>query len=176
MSKAFLRETDLPDLPDFSPPTPLPSGAKNYLTPGGVQTLRAELNRLVQHDRPAVAAQPHDAEQKRELRLLDQRIRYLEESLRTAEVIRPSDTPPDRVRFGTSVSVREPSGVESTYRIVGVDETDVTRGWVSWVSPIARALMSGQVGDRVTFASPAGERTLEITSIFYDAAEDTEVA
>ena len=99
---------------------------------------------------------------------IDQRIAQLEQSLQTAEVVRPLPDETSVVRFGATVVVREESGEESTYRIVGVDETDIDRGWVSWLSPIVKALMNARLYERVRFKSPSGEEDLEIVRIAYD--------
>jgi transcription elongation factor GreB len=128
--------------------------------------LREELARLLDHERPRLAAAPpDDTDLKRELQVLDQRIRYLQESLRTAEVVELTPGPADTARFGSTVTVRESNGAETRYRIVGVDETDLDQNWVSWLSPIARALMNTKVGDRVRFKAPRGARELEIVAI-----------
>lgn len=171
MSRAFVRESDVPQLPELPPlASPLPPGAKNYLTPAGARRLRDELTRLIEVDRPRLASAPaEDTDAKRELQILDQRIRYLQESLRTAEVAENPPGPTDIVRFGTTVIVREARGVETRYRIVGVDETDLDRNHVSWLSPIARALMNAKCGDRIAFKAPRGLRQLEIAGIEYSA-------
>jgi transcription elongation factor GreB len=109
-----------------------------------------------------------DPDAKRQLASLDQRILRLDESLQSAEVVLPPQGDVDTVRFGATVTVRETNGEESTYRIVGVDETDLDRGWVSWLSPIARALMNARVGERVRFKVPSGETELVIAKICYD--------
>lgn len=170
MSRAFVRESDVPQLPELPPQvSPLPPGAKNYLTPEGAEKLRAELARLAETQRPPLAAAPaDDLDAKRELQVLDQRIRYLQESLRTAEVVPPS-AEKEVVRFGATVTVREKSARETQYRIVGVDETDLDRNWVSWLSPIARALLNARRGDRVVLKAPRGDRELEIVAIDYGA-------
>lgn len=167
MSRAFIRESDSSSLPELPPPvSPLPPGAKNLLTPGGAQRLREELAHRLEDERPRLATAPaEDVDAKRELQVLDQRIRYLQESLRTAEITPVTPGPAEVVHFGTTVSVREKDGVVTSYRIVGVDETDLDRNWVSWLSPLARALTNGRVGDRVQFKAPRGVRELEIVAI-----------
>ena len=150
MSKAFTRESDdAPDALDFPPlPPPLPPGAKNYLTPGGARRLREELDRLLDTERVRLTAAPDETEARRPLQGLTRRLRHLQHSLQTA-VVPPPPTAPDerdRVRFGATVTVRGRGGEESRYRIVGVDETDIDRGWVSWFSPIARALLNARTG------------------------------
>jgi len=171
MSRAFVRESDVPQLPDLPPlVSPLPPGTKNYLTPGGVVHLHAEIARLADTQRPALVAAPaDDIDAKHELQLLDQRLRYLQESLRTAEIVAPPAGPFETVHFGATVTVRENGGPETRYRIVGVDETDLDRNWVSWLSPLARALMNAQRGQRVTFKAPRGPKELEIVQITYEA-------
>lgn len=170
MSRAFVRESDVPQLPELPPlVSPLPPGAKNYVTAGGAQHLRNELARLVDTQRPRLAAAPaDDIDAKHELQVLDQRIRYLRESLRTAEIVPPPAEPGDVVRFGATVTVREAAGAETRYRIVGVDETDLDRNWVSWLSPIARALLNARLGARVVLKAPRGARELEIVRIDYE--------
>ena len=166
MSKAFTREDDSEELPP--PPrrsSPLPPGAKNYLTADGAQRLRAELERCIER-RTRAAGDSADA--KLELQKIDLHIAALQAVLDSAVVTPPPEKPWNEVRFGASVKVRDAAGEQSTYRIVGVDETDIDRDWVSWVSPIARALLSARVGQRVRFRVPAGERELEILSITYE--------
>jgi transcription elongation factor GreB len=170
MSRAFVRESDdAPQLPQLPPQvSPLPPGAKNYLTPGGVQRLQQELARLVD-DRPRLlAAAAEDIDAKRELQVLDQRIRQLQQSLSTAEIVAPAEGPADVVRFGATVTVREADGSEAQYRIVGIDEIDSDRNWVSWLSPIARALMNAHPGSQVTLKTPRGEQQLEVVRIHYE--------
>ena len=122
--------------------------------------------RLVNIIRPPLAVSAaDDPDVKRQLASLDQRILRLEESLQSAEVIPPHEGKTDTVRFGATVIVREMNGEESTYRIVGVDEIDLDHGWVSWLSPIARALINAKVGERVRFKVPSGETELEILAL-----------
>jgi transcription elongation factor GreB len=170
MSRAFVRESDFPQLPELPPlVSPLPPGAKNYLTPAGAQRLRDELARLRDTQRPRLAAAPaDDLDAKRELQVLDQRIRYLQESLLTADVSEITPGPADVVRFGATVTVRESGNVETRYRIVGVDETDLDRNWVSWLSPVARALMNAKPGDRVQLKAPRGTRELHVVAIEFE--------
>jgi transcription elongation factor GreB len=170
VSKAFTREeNDGPDIPELPPlVSTLPEGARNYMTAAGAQRVRDELTQLLNEKRPALAAAMDDPDAKRQLALLDQRIRQLEQSLQSAEIVPPPEGVPDTVRFGATVTVRAGSGEESTYRIVGVDETDFDRGWVSAQSPIARALLNARLGERVHFQFPSGEEELEIIAIGYE--------
>ncbi|MEO7599551.1 MAG: GreA/GreB family elongation factor [Opitutus sp.] len=166
MSKAFLRETDFDDLPPLRPTTLcLPPGVKNYITSEGADRLRSELDTLSMETRPPIAAKAlNDAELRRELQAIDQRIRHLQESLRSAEIVTPIPSS-DVVRFGSTVKVRDRTGEVSRYRFVGVDETDLERGCVSWRSPLARALLNARAGDTVEVTTPAGTKHLTLISI-----------
>jgi transcription elongation factor GreB len=176
MSKAFTKEDDAPD--PGTPrriPSALPPGAKNYVTPEGVKRLREELDRLVDTERPLAAAAASNAAASPgagdRLQALDARIDHLRRSLESAVVVRPPSGDIDIVRFGATASVRaEPHGAVTRYRIVGVDEAEAERGWISWVSPIATALLSAHVGDRVTLTLPSGVRELEIVDVEYEKA------
>jgi len=169
MSRAFVRESDdRPEMPVARLASALPPGAKNYITSDGAARLREEMRRLVEVERPALLT-AGNAEAKAKLLLLEARVQQLEESLREAEVVPPPTAEmAEAVRFGATVTVRRRDGEEDTYRIVGVDEMDLERGWVSWASPIARALLQARVGQRVRFKFPSGEEDLEILRISYE--------
>lgn len=169
MSKAFTREDDdAPEQPVAArPASALPPGTKNYLTPAGEQRLRSELVRLLTTERPALASSPDKDAARRQLQLLDQRISHLQDCLQTAVIVPPPAPPHDTVRFGATVKVRNRRGEELDYRIVGVDETDLDRDEVSWLSPIAKALLNSKLGGHVKFRFPAGEDELEVISIGY---------
>ena len=176
MSKAFTRESDdvadLPAVPRMV--SPLPPGAKNYITAAGERKLRRELHRLIQDERPDTASRAAtDDDAKRRLQLLDQRIIQLQESLNSVVIVPPPAGGDDRVRCGATVTVRERNGALCRYRIVGVDETDIDQGWVSWLSPIAKALLNAQQGARVRFKLPGAEEELEIVNVSYE--DDREV-
>jgi len=168
MSKAFTREDDSADttVPVRQWPK-VPPGAKNYLTAAGAQSLRKELNQLLEQERPRLASTADD-DGRRQLQAVDQRIAHLQQSLDTAEIVEAPPEPRTHVRFGATVRVREKQGDEVSYRIVGVDEADVDRDWISWCSPLARALLNAELGKRVRFRVPAGEQELEILNIRYD--------
>lgn len=169
MSKAFTKEDDQDSTPVLPPPVSLlPPGAKNYLTAAGADQLRAELRRRLEVERPPLAALNDDRDAKHELAVLDQRIQYLQDSLRTAEIVDPPSPPHDIVRFGATVWVRDPQGEEQSYRIVGVDETDFERGWTSWLSPLGRALLNSSSGELVRFKTPRGFTELTVTGITYE--------
>ena len=177
MSKAFTKESD-DDGDDAAASrlreSSLPEGASNYITASGAARLRAELSELVTTARPAaqiavaaIADIAATSEAKKRLAEIDRRIRDLTASLDSAEIVDPSGQDAARVLFGATVTVRDADDHELTYRIVGIDETDTRQGAVSWISPIARALLNQRVGDVVTFRFPKGEQELEILRIEY---------
>ena len=162
MSKAFVKDSDSEaDLP-YEPPA-LPGGIKNYMTPRGHRQMQDELHQLLRVERPKVvetvawAAGNGDRSEngdyiygKRRLREIDRRIRFLSTRLESAEVVDPKQQKKlDQVIFGASVTYANERGYVKTITIVGIDEADLSRGQVSWVSPVARALMKAQEGDIV---------------------------
>lgn len=168
MSKAFTKESDDASEPQVLvrlPSATLPSGARNYMTADGAARMQTELEQLLSTGRSRVAALPDPVESKRQLHALNQRIRDLQSSLETAVIPPQRDGPSEQVLFGSYETVRELSGQQSTYRIVGVDETDLDRDWVSYLSPVARALINKRAGERVRLKLPGGEKELEIISI-----------
>ena len=180
MSKAFVKENGHAS-EDEARDTPAPAvpGGKNYITPAGYERLDAELRRLVELERPEVvktvawAASNGDRSEngdyiygKRRLREIDRRVRFLIKRLEAAQIVRSSGRDTDQVFFGAEVKIRTPREVRNV-RIVGVDEVDPARGHVSWISPIARALLKAREGDTVTLRSPAGEEALEILEVSY---------
>ncbi len=175
MSKAFTKESD--DAPEeFTPRVraPLPPGVKNYITAAGAQRLRDDLEHLLQSVRPALASEKATAaagvdvsEARRKLQAVDGRVHEIEEILESAEVVDPPRQNTDRVQFGAKVTIRNEAGDESTYRIVGVDEANVGEGWVSWLSPIAKALLQARAGEEVKFRSPDGEVRLLVLRVEY---------
>ena len=169
MSKAFTRESDdTPEQPITRPPSTLPPGAKNYITSDGARQLREELHRLLQVERPRIAALTDIAEQKRQLQRLNQHIVTLENSLGTAEIVSPPAKPWEQVRFGATITVREGNGVETRYRIVGIDEINLDRDWISWCSPLAKALLNARLSQHIRFRTPSGEQQIEILAITYE--------
>jgi transcription elongation factor GreB len=178
MSKAFVREdADSPQEPQ-SAQAPAPGG-KNYITPAGFARLKGELKQLVELERPEVvktvawAASLGDRSEnadyiygKRRLREIDRRVRFLIKRLEAAEIVHSSGRDSDQIFFGARVRVKGASG-ERTVSIVGVDEVDPAKGHVSWISPIARALIKARAGDVVTLRTPGGTETLEIVEVDY---------
>jgi transcription elongation factor GreB len=179
MSKAFVKEEgDAPEDDERAEPK-LPAVGKNYITPAGYARLEAELRKLVEAERPEVvktvawAASLGDRSEnadyiygKRRLREIDRRVRFLIKRLESAEIVRSAGRDTDQVFFGATVKVK--SGAETReITIVGVDEVDPAHGRVSWISPIAKALLKAREGDTVTLRSPAGEEPLEILEVTY---------
>jgi transcription elongation factor GreB len=182
MSKAFTREVDPPeDEEEASDSTPLPVGSKNYMTPAGHARLRQELMHLLDVERPKVVDVVHWAAGngdrsengdylygKKRLREIDRRIRFLTKRLSMVEVVDPSmHHGSDQVFFGATVTYVSGSGEERTVTIKGVDESDALQGEVSWVAPVARALLRARVGDEVGLSTPAGRDLLEILAVEY---------
>ncbi|HEX3799201.1 MAG TPA: GreA/GreB family elongation factor [Verrucomicrobiae bacterium] len=166
MSKAFTRESD--DAPDPLPavrPFSVPGG-KNYLTPAGAKNLENELGVLLQKSQDLAASSSDD--NKRARQSLLPRISYLQQSLAAAVISPPPEPPWEQIFFGATVKLRGGDGEEASYRIVGVDEMDLDRNWVSWTSPIARALLKKQLGQQVKFKMPAGEQDWTIVEISYE--------
>lgn len=168
MSKAFTKESDEGPFDELhpEPKDPLPPGVKNYVTPKGAEQLRSELARLEEEVRPKEAARK-DASRRRRLETLDRRIQFLRDRVANMEVVDPATQDKDSVRFGATVSVTDVEGVEKTYQIVGVDESDPGSGKISWISPIAKSLISARIGDVVTLELPDGNVELEILEIDY---------
>jgi transcription elongation factor GreB len=187
VNKAFTRETDVEDDDDALEAAPsLPAGTRNYMTPGGFARLKSELDQLTLKERPqlvatiAWAAGNGDRSEngdyiygKKRLREVDRRIRFLIKRLDMSEVVDPaargSAEDDDQVFFGATVRVRNAAGEERTVAIVGVDEIDTARGYISWVSPMARALIKAREGDMVTLRTPGGAEELEIVGVEYRA-------
>ena len=185
MNKAFTRESDsADDEDDIESVSPLPAGARNYMTPGGFARLNGELEHLVQKERPelvttvAWAAGNGDRSEngdyiygKKRLREIDRRIRFLIKRLDAAEVVDPGASRDDeaaaQIFFGATVTVRNARGESRTVSIVGVDEIDTARGYISWVSPMARALLRAREGDTVTVRTPAGADDVEVIEVRY---------
>ena len=182
MSKAFIKESDGDDGDDeLSRPPGVPEGFKNYITPGGYSRLHDELDQLWKVERPklvetiAWAASNGDRSEngdyiygKRRLREIDRRIRFLNHRVDSAVVVDNAGKDHEKVYFGATVVVTDEAGNERTVSIVGTDEIDPTGGRVSWISPIATALLKGSVGDVVTMRTPRGNEQLEIVAIRYD--------
>jgi transcription elongation factor GreB len=186
MNKAFVKETENDDEEEeLSPSLRLPPGSKNYMTPRGYRALREELDHLLRIERPKIveivswAADNGDRSEngdyiygKKRLREIDRRLRFLGKRIDNAEVVDPrAQRSGDQVFFGATVTIcnaTDADAAEQRWQIVGIDEADAAAGKISWISPLARALLKAREGDVVRFASPAGVRKVEIVKVDYD--------
>jgi transcription elongation factor GreB len=184
MSKAFTRESE--DEAEEPVPEPAPPPARNYISPAGYARLKSELKQLVERERPEVvrtvswAASNGDRSEngdylygKKRLREIDRRVRYLIKRLESAQVVQTEGRDTDQVFFGATVRVASENGKngDREVTIVGADEVDPARGRVSWISPIAKALLKAREGDKVTLRTPAGAEELEIVEVRYEAID-----
>jgi transcription elongation factor GreB len=183
MNKAFTKETDADDEDELPVPSQ-PASGKNYITPGGYARLRAELLDLIDNERPKVvdivhwAASNGDRSEngdylygKKRLREIDRRIRFLTQRLEIAEISDPGiHHGNDQVFFGATVTYADDQGLERTVTILGIDEAVSAMGQISWVSPVARALLKARTGDEVTLVTPQGSRLLEVLKVDYPKA------
>ena len=160
--------------------TPPAAAKKSYITPEGAKKLRAELEQLWTVERPRVTQEVSDAAAqgdrsenaeyiygKRRLREIDRRVRFLSKRLDQLTVVTEAPTDPNRVFFGAWVTLEDEDGTEVTYRIVGPDESNVEKGWISMEAPVARALLGKRDGDDVLVRRPKGDITYTITGIRY---------
>ena len=163
--------------PDKTPRAPV------YITADGAARLRAELQQLWKVERPQVTAAVHEAAKngdrsengdyiygKRRLREIDRRVRFLSRRLEQLRVVEDLPKDRERVYFGAWVTLEDDEGKETRYRIVGPDEFDVSRGWISMNSPLARAILGKRLDDEVRVQTPAGERDFLIAGIAYGAS------
>jgi transcription elongation factor GreB len=182
MNKAFTRETSSEDEDESDIPA-LPTGTKNYMTPNGYARMRAELLQLIDDERPKVVEIVHWAASngdrsengdyiygKKRLREIDRRIRFLTKRLELASVSDPSvHHGNDQIFFGATVTYEDMQGQSTTITIMGIDEADSLNAQVSWVSPIARALLKSRVGDVVKLQTPKGTQEIEVVQVNYPA-------
>ena len=180
MSKAFTKETDSADA-EVEEADAFPAHVKNYVTPAGLAALQEEFGNLRNHERPKIvetvswAAGNGDRSEngdyiygKKRLREIDYRLRYLAKRIETAELVDPKrQKNRDRVYFGATVEYARKDNLRQKVTIVGVDEAELADGKISWLSPVARALMRAQIGDVIEFRTPSGLETIEVLSIEY---------
>ncbi|MBM84945.1 MAG: transcription elongation factor GreB [Rhodospirillaceae bacterium] len=182
MSKAFIKENDETDNDEVDSEPALETGVKNYITPRGFEALRAELHHLRRIERPKVvevvswAAGNGDRSEngdyiygKKRLREIDRRMRFLTKRLEIAEIVHPAQQKNrNQVFFGATVTYAQEDDTQHRIRIVGIDEADFGRGEVSWISPIAKALLRAEEGDVVELRSPGGTRSIEVLEVSYE--------
>ncbi len=183
MNKAFTKESGADDDDDEPSPAPLPAGGKNYITPSGFARLRGELLELMDSERPKVVEAVHWAARngdrsengdylygKKRLREIDRRIRFLTKRLEIAEITDPSvHHGSDQIFFGATVTYADESGQNRTVTILGIDEADSAKGQVSWIAPIATALLRAREGDEVKLMTPVGVQEIEVLTVSYPA-------
>ena len=181
MNKTFVKESEDED-DEESPESNLPAGTKNYMTVRGHGQLRAEFEHLVKVERPEIvkvvswAAGNGDRSEngdyiygKKRLREIDRRIRFLTKRLESAVIVNPADQRNcDQVFFAATVTLCDADGEEATYQIVGIDEANAQEGRISWISPLARAMLKAREGDTVRFESPGGLRELDVVEVRYE--------
>ena len=179
MSKAFTKETDDEEEPDQ--PEILSANVKNYVTPTGLAELKDELRILFKVERPKIvetvrwAAGNGDRSEngdyiygKKRLREIDRRVRYLTKKIESAEVVDPNlQKNLTKVFFGATVTYVQKDSIKKTVKLVGIDEADLAKGKISWISPVAKALLKGEVGDTVKLHTPLGDEMLKILEIKY---------
>lgn len=184
MSKAFVKEPENVEDDDEPQGSGLPAGSKNYITPAGARRLQEELHHLRTIERPHItelvawAAELGDRSEnadyhynKKRLREIDRRIRFLSKRFDTIEIVPLRKDNPSQVFFGATVTVRDEENSLKTYTIVGIDETNLEKSRISWISPLGSALLKVQLGDFVTFHSPKGLREVEVVQILYQEVE-----
>jgi transcription elongation factor GreB len=181
VNKAFVKESDDED-EEETPESGIPAGTRNYMTVRGYTQLREEFEHLVKVERPAMvqvvswAAGNGDRSEngdyiygKKRLREIDRRIRFLTKRLESAVIVDPAQQENvEQVFFAATVTVCDADGAEATYQIVGIDEANASAGRISWISPLARALLKAREGDTVRFDSPGGVREIDIIEIRYE--------
>lgn len=181
MNKAFTPEKNNLDNDELQPDAPaIPQGSKNYITPLGAKKLKDELHHLLYVERPEItkkvtwAAGNGDRSEnadyqynKRRLRQIDSRIRFLQKRIEAFEIVDPASICSDQIVFGATVTLLDEEDNNKTYSIVGIDEMNASLGKISWISPLAKAMLKKRVGDLVIFQSPKGLRELEIILVEY---------
>ncbi len=189
MSKAFTKEIEADDDEDFVGAAPIPPGSKNYITRAGYDRLQLELKELVDDERPKVVEAVHWAAKngdrsengdylygKKRLREIDRRIRFLTKRLEIAQVVDIAQHHgSEQVFFGATVTYADAQDVQRTITILGIDEAQSAQGQVSWIAPIARALMKSRQGDEVKMLTPTGVQILTILAVKYPAPDDADM-
>ena len=165
MSRAFVKEADGDAVSDDAPDLPISPHA-NYVTPQGQAALQAELEALVA-ERVAIKQAPDQVSVRLQLFKVERRLRYVQARVESAIVKRPEAQPAGEIGFGATVVVADEEDVEHVFRIVGEDEADVAHGLVSYVSPLAKALLGAETGDVVKWRRPVGDLELEVLSFSY---------
>ncbi|WP_303312210.1 GreA/GreB family elongation factor [Hymenobacter sp. BT730] len=173
MSRAFTKEDDSLEAPIIPPRAALPPGTPNYVTPQGLEQLRAELLALEAERAQAEANRENEADRTRRLTVLNGRLGALQERIGSAKVVDSRTQPTNEVRFGATITLRTRSGgkpgAERHFTIVGVDEASIAEGKVAFVAPIARAVIGARLGQTVALRLGPKEEEVEVVAITYDA-------
>ena len=181
MSKAFTKESDDQENDEAEEADILPASIKNYMTPSGAASLQAELRQLLRVERPKIvetvswAASNGDRSEngdyiygKKRLREIDKRMRYLTKRLESAVIVDPAQQQNlEQVFFGATVTYMREDDTKHTVKLVGIDEADLTQGKISWISPVAKALIKSRAGDTVEIQTPIGPEAIEILEVKY---------
>ncbi|HEX8657617.1 MAG TPA: GreA/GreB family elongation factor [Hymenobacter sp.] len=171
MSRGFVKEDDAQTPPIIPPRAALPPGTPNYVTPAGLELLRAELTALEAERAQAEANHDNDTDRTHRLSLYNGRIALLAERIASAKVVDPAHQPANEVRFGATVRLRTVSGgkvgAERKFTIVGVDEADIALGKVAFVAPIARAILGVKLQKQVSLKLGPQEEVVEVMAISY---------
>jgi transcription elongation factor GreB len=181
MSKAFTKESDEQENDEAEEADILPASIKNYMTPHGAASLQEELRQLLRVERPKTvetvswAAGNGDRSEngdyiygKKRLREIDKRMRYLTKRLESAVIVDPAQQQAlEQVFFGATVTYVREDDTKHTVKLVGIDEADLTKGKISWISPVAKALIKARAGDTVEIHTPIGPEAIEILEVKY---------
>jgi len=166
MSRGFVKEDDQEDVPMVPPRAHLPAGVPNYVTPAGMDELLAEQKAFLDEIKGLDIAS--EKERRIAVNYITAKLKLLNDRISEARIIDPEEQPKDEIRFGATVTLKtEGSSEIQTFQIVGVDETDISKGKISFLSPLARVLTNKKAGDKVVLKRPKGEQVLEIVEINY---------
>lgn len=166
MSRGFVKEDDQEEAPIIPPRSALPGGAINYVTPNGMEKLKAERDAL-EKERAELSTKD-EAQRRRDLAILNGRMNLLQERISSARILNPADQPKDEVRFGAKVTYKMvANNITNTFQIVGVDEADIEKNKIAFVAPIAVAITGHKVGEVVDFHLGKEIRKIEISKIEY---------
>jgi len=165
VSRGFVKEDDLEHAGTDLPERPI-SDHPNYVTPLGLLQLQQQFEALEQ-ERQQLAPSKEDPVVSQRLGMVERGLRYFQARLETVVMVDPSTHPEDKVLFGATVEAEDENGNLYVFTIVGEDEADISANKVSWVSPLARALLGHKLGESVIWKRPAGDLALEITNIGY---------
>ena len=166
MSRAFVKESDDDLTAGELPERPVPEHV-NYVTPKGMELLRARVRELDERHEQMKRQSEENSEARQKVREIDRDLRYFRSQLERATLVDTANQPRDQVHFGAIVNIEDEDGAKHEFNIVGDDEADVASGKISWASPLARAMIGAKIGDTVVWKRPAGEAEVYIVDIRY---------